>query len=128
MHINMFSNFTALTAPVVAITTTNTSTAGYVFTLTCTVTVVGDLVVQPKVEWVDSESIMDGVSTVMNNGRVFTLDLVFNPLNTSHGGQYTCRATIDIESINITNLQNNFSHNVIVRSETGCYINLLSVQ
>ena len=114
----------------VAINTTSTPTAEDVFTLSCTVTVVEGLVVQPNVEWVDSESIVEGAGTVMTKGRVFTLDLVFNPLHTSHGGQYTCRATINIESINITNLLNSSSQNITVKSKNGCYFGkmLLSVQ
>ena len=123
MHTNKPSCFTALTAPVVAITTAGAPTAGGEFTLTCTVTVVKGLVVQPTVEWVDAGNMIvmsdeDGITvrTVDN-----ALDLMFNPLLTSHGGQYTCRATINIESINITNLQNGRSQNVIVTSEYGCY-------
>ena len=61
----------ALPAPVVAIDTTGDSVAGSMYTLTCTVTVVENLVAQPTVEWLDSDNtaIMSGsditVGTVM---------------------------------------------------------------
>ena len=130
MHMDKSSHSTALTAPVVVITTTGTPTAGAMFTLTCNVTVVEGLIVPPTIEWVDAGGMIiasdeDGI--IVNNA-VSTLDLVFNPLNTSHGGEYTCRATINIQSINITNLLNSHSQNVIVQSEDSCYFSNGSVQ
>ena len=105
----------------VAITPTGTSTAGSMYTLTCTVTVVENLVAQPTVEWLDSDSmtVMSGsditVGSVMRSGSMSTLTLEFNPLHTSHGGQYTCRATINIPNI-VTDLSNSAAMNIIVQS------------
>ena len=101
---------TALNAPVVTIDTVGTPTAGEMLTLTCRVTVVEGLTVQPDVEWVDS------VSIVIINGSESTLDLEFSPLHTSHGGMYTCIASINIPLISVIDLSNNFSENVIVQS------------
>ena len=92
--------FTALTSPMVAIAKTGLTTAGDVLILTCRVIVYMEW---PDVEWVDSRGIMVTSSVnngnVMRSGREFTLDLEFSPLHTSHGGQYTCIATINIQSL-----------------------------
>ena len=113
--------YTALKAPVVIIETAGTPTAEEMLTLTCRVTVVGGLTVQPDVEWVDSggSAVMSSVSNVtvgglMRNGNEFTLDLEFSPLHTSHGGQYTCSAIINIESIGVSGLNGSTSQAVIV--------------
>ena len=98
--------FTALTAPMVAIDTPSLTTAGEVLILICRVTVVEGLTVQPDVVWLDFEGdpVMSGVNhvtvgIVMRNDTESILGLQFSPLHTSHGGQYTCRATINIPSI-----------------------------
>ena len=91
--------FRALTSPMVAIAKTGLTTAGDVLILTCRVIVYMEW---PYVEWVDSRGIIwlwimnITVGNVMRSGREFTLDLEFSPLHTSHGGQYTCIATINI--------------------------------
>ena len=116
--------FTALTAPMVAIDTPSLTTAGEVLILICRVTVVEGLTVQPDVVWLDFEGdpVMSGVNhvtvgIVMRNDTESILGLQFSPLHTSHGGQYTCRATIDIQSIGISDLSGNSSHNVMVQSK-----------
>ena len=93
------------------------------YTLTCTVTVVENLVAQPTVEWLDSNNnTVSGsditVGSVMSSGNgMFTLTLEFNPLHTSHGGQYTCRATHDNLGITINNPTGSMTEEVIVESE-----------
>ena len=116
--------FTALTAPMVAVDTTSTTTAGEVLILFCRATVVEGLTVQPDVVWLDSggSPVMSGVNHVtigilMINDIEFILGLHFSPLHTSHGGQYTCRATIDIQSIGVSDLNGSSSHNVMVQSK-----------
>ena len=79
-------------------------------TLTCRVTVVEDLAVQPDVEWVDSFSI------VIISGSESTIDLEFRPLHTSLGGMYTCIASINIPLISVIDLSNSFSENIIIQS------------
>ena len=116
-------NYAALTAPVLAIDIAGSTTAGELLTLTCRVTVVEGLTVQPDVEWVDSggsvvTSVNDvTVGSVMRSSNVSTLVLEFNPLHTLHGGQYTCKATINIQSIDVSGLSGNSSQNVTVQSK-----------
>ena len=109
----------------VAITITGSATAGEMLTLTCRVTVVEGLTVQPDVEWADPG---DGpvirdmnnvtVGSVMRSGSESTRVLEFSPLRTSHGGQYTCRATINVPLINISDLSNSSSQDVTVQSKS----------
>ena len=74
--------------------------------------------VQPNIEWVDSggSAVMSGVNDVTignvirTGNESFTLDLNFISLHISHGGQYTCRA-----SIGDAGLFNSSSHNVTIR-------------
>ena len=76
------------------------SVAGDEYTLTCTVTeLIDGLTNMPTLEWLDSVNnpVSGGGITVgdMNsNDTSATLTLTFNPLRTSHGGEYTCRATL----------------------------------
>ena len=107
-----------------AIDTADSTAAGEMLTLTCRVIVVEGLTVQPEVEWVvpGGSAVMSGVNniTVVNvsrSGRESTLDLEFSPLRTFHGGQYTCRAIIDIQSIHVTGLSGNSSQNITVQSK-----------
>ena len=54
-------------------------------------------------------------------GSVVTRNLTFSPLHTSHGGEYTCRASISVSSISIENLSNSSSTNITVKSMFICY-------
>ena len=116
--------FTALTAPMVAINTVSVPIAGEMLTLTCRVTVVEGLIVQPDVVWLVSggSAVRSGVNNVtvddvMRNGSESTLGLEFSSLHTSHGGQYTCRAIINIQLIGVSDLRGNSSQNVIIQSK-----------
>ena len=72
--------------------------AGEVYTLTCTATVVENLVVMPILTWTDP---LNGAvaGNQDDDGTTSTLTLMFNPLRTLQGGVYTCRADIDIDTI-----------------------------
>ena len=100
-----------------------TPSAGESYTLTCTVEVVERLVVTPDVEWLDPDNnvVATGgditVGSPETSGTTTTLTLTFNPLLTSHGGEYTCRANITIEKISIIDLSNTDSIDVIVQSK-----------
>ena len=87
--------------------------------LTCTVTVVEDLVVRPSVEW-SGGSVGSGEGVMVGDtdtsGVNSTRDITFNPLNTSHGAQYTCEATINVESIGLL-VADNSSRDVRVQSK-----------
>ena len=109
--------------PVVAIDTAGTPTAGEMLTLTCGVTVVEGLIVDPTVIWFysDNEAVPFGVNVtvggVMRSGRKSTLVLEFSPLHTSHGGRYTCIAIIMILEIGVYDLGGGSSLNIIVQSK-----------
>ena len=114
---------TALTAPVVRTDTAGSPTAGEMLTLTCRVTVVEGLTVDPTVTWLDSEDnpVTGGVNvtvgSVMRSGRESTLVLEFSPLHTSHGGRYTCMATILLPEIQVYALSGGSSLIIIVQSK-----------
>ena len=96
--------------------------AGESYTLTCTVEVVERLVVTPDVEWLDPDNkvITTGgditVGSPETSGTTTTLTLTFNPLHTSHGGEYTCRANITVDGISV-DVTSSDSFNVIVQSK-----------
>ena len=102
------------------------ATAGERSAVTCTVTVVEGLIVNPSVVWLyanGSEIITGGEVTVGNpdvTGRVTTLNLIFSPLHTSHGGEYTCRASVNIPEIDIADLHNTDDTNVTVTGKLCC--------
>ena len=109
--------------PEVATDTTGSSTAGEMLTLTCRVTVVEGLTVDPTVAWFDSDNnaVTSGVNvtvgSVMRSGRESTLVLEFSPLHTSHGGRYTCIATILLPEIEVYALSGGRSLIIIVQSK-----------
>ena len=82
----------------VTITSSGVPTSGGTYNLTCTV----EANVPPTVQWlyssngtaVTNESDIT-VGTERTTGSTTTLTLSFNPLHTSHGGQYTCQSTTD---------------------------------
>ena len=59
-----------------------------------------DLTVQWSGGGVGSAGVTESATTV--SGVTSTRTLTFSPLLTSHGAQYTCQATINIPSINVT--------------------------
>ena len=73
-------------------------TAGQVdYTLTCEVDV-GEGT--PTLKWM-SPGETNGTVTIGNqtqSGTIFTLNLTFSSLLTSHGGEYTCRSTVQEET------------------------------
>ena len=79
-------------------------TAGEEYQLICTVEVVEGLVVQPTVAWLDppnqpASQPNIAVGTAQWHGVNTTLTLTFNPLRTSHMGQYTCQAIVNIQEV-----------------------------
>ena len=113
----------ALPVPAVAINSTGNTTAGEMYTLSCTATVVGNLVVVPHVQWEYSNgSVVDGgptltLSTMATSANTTTCYLTFSPLQTSHGGEYTCRAIISIPSISNSSLNESQFSGVVVQSK-----------
>ena len=86
--------------------------AGLSYNLTCTVTL-ENAAGTPTVEWLnpnnnplDNNSNITVGDTVTVNCSTYTTTLEFTTLHTSHGGQYSCQATIRASSntaaVNIT--------------------------
>ena len=98
----------ALPPPSVTITFSGYSIAGQTYTLQCSAGVVDGLVVLPDMKIVSPNST---VISVMNSSSV---EYVFSPLKTSHGGQYTCTATLNIPQAGITDLTTSATETIIV--------------
>ena len=98
------------------------STAGQAHTLTCTATVVKNLVIEPTLEWLDTDGRVVGGNSIVvgppiTTGTNTTLTLTFNPLHTSHGGTYTCRAGVNILAISLSN-SSETSDVVVIQSKS----------
>ena len=85
----------------VTITSSGVPTSGETYNLICTV----EANVPPTVQWLYSSNgtaVTNGngitVETQRTTNSTTTLTLSFNPLHTSHGGQYTCQSTTDTPS------------------------------
>ena len=96
--------FLAPSALVVTIESIGESTAGVNHILTCTVTLEQDLRAPLLIQWtapngsiIGNETLVDvTVSKSSNN-----LSLTFAPLHTSHGGQYSCMASVTVPEANV---------------------------
>ena len=76
-------------------------TAGEELQLTCTATVVENLVTYPCIRWTGG-SLEDGAECgAPVYDTTSTKTITFRPLLTSHGARYTCEAVIDIPSIGL---------------------------
>ena len=110
----------ALPPPVVTTSSYGSTIAGSVYSLVCMVKVVDGLVVVPDVVWMkDGGVLVNGTNTTLTrtvSGGNSTLNLTFNPLLTSHGGQYTCVATISVPQLSL-NITNSSAVTVSVQSE-----------
>ena len=90
--------------------------AGEMFVLTCSATVVENLVMTPDLTWVDTRGAMAGSQDDV--GITSTLTLTFDSLRTLQGGVYSCRAVIDINSISLER-SNESSQTIIVQSKSS---------
>ena len=91
-------------------------TSGQSSTLTCKVAVVEYLVVEPAVQWTDSNGQeVGGVSNTI--GTVTTSELTFTELATSQAGPYTCRGRINVPSVDIVDRDNSDLIDVIAQSK-----------
>ena len=111
----------ALPRPEVTVTPHGSTTAGDVYTLTCNTTVVENLAVDPDIQWLYTNGTTVGgsnitVGAVRMTGNVFTRNLTFSPLRTSHGGQYICRANVLIPAISLPVISSQSSLNLTVQS------------
>ncbi len=95
---------------------TGPSTAGNVTTLTCSATLMQSLRGTLIMNW------MTQVGTKIGNGTLVDVTvsssgvaLTFDPLHSSHGGQYLCVASVNISAANVY-ISGNASYNITVQS------------
>ena len=101
----------ALPPPNVSLSFTGLPVVGQNFTLTCSAAVVAGLVVQPHLKIVFPNS--TAVAVVAASSLQHSL----SPVMSSHGGQYTCSATVNIPEAGITNLMTSVTKTVTVVCE-----------
>ena len=105
-HVNHSLSSPALPPPVVTTSSYGSTIAGSVYSLVCMVKVVDGLVVVPDVVWMkDGGVLVNRTNTSLTrtvSGGNSTLNLPFNRLLTSHGGQYTCVATISVPQLSLS--------------------------
>ena len=117
------ASFLGLPPPEVNIPSTGTPTAGEVFALTCSVTVVANVYSPPAIEWQYSNGslITTGGNIELVGplvcGRISNLTLKFNRTRTSDHGQYNCQANITIPLADISNLMNTSTVTVSVQGQ-----------
>ncbi len=91
--------------PVISVLSAPISEAGQSVSLSCTVTVIENLIVNPHIEWMKvggsttTNSQNTSVINTVVSGTASTLNVSFNPLLTSHAGQYQCRASVNISDV-----------------------------
>lgn len=89
--------------PDVNIIASGMSVAGQTFSLLCRVTTPDGLTSEPQIRWLSpqgnvlssgGELIIGNQPIIGNPSRLTTYSIQFSPLLTSHGGAYTCQATV----------------------------------
>ncbi len=90
-------------------------TAGQPLSLTCNVTVVEHLAVDPVLEWVVSTGDTPPAGDTVTGDVVSTRTVSYDSLLTSHGGRYMCRASINISGMNVA--QNEDSIDITIQSK-----------
>ena len=124
IYLSLFSTL-ALPPPEVVITADGSTTAGDVYTLTCNTTVVENLAVKPDIQWLYNGTTVGGTNITVGavmmtptmTGDMFTQNLTFSPLRTSHGGQYICRASVRIWAIFLQGISSQSSLNITIKSK-----------
>ena len=119
----LFFSTLSLPSPEVIISPDGSTTAGDVYTLTCSARVVENLFVEPNIQWLYTNGAIVGgtnvtIGTTRMTGDVFTRNLIFCPLHTSHGRQYTCRTSINISAISLSGISSESSINITVQSKS----------
>ena len=89
-------------------TTDGSGAAGHMYTLVCRVDVLDGLVNPPLTEWLYPNS------SVLTSENTTDLSYTFDSIQASDGGQYTCRSTINIAEVGVTDVSNSSSINVTV--------------
>ena len=89
-------------------TTDGSGAAGQMYTLVCRVAVQNGLVNLPLTQWLHPNS------SVLRSEETTDLNYIFVAIRASAGGQYTCRSTINIPEVGVTNLSASSSIDVTV--------------
>ncbi len=93
------------------------STAGQIYSLTCNVTeIIDGLTGSPAVEWLSSPVAMMDLGVDVS-GTSASRRITFNPLQTSLGNEYTCRATLDSPAVEGGTITATDTQTVIVDSK-----------
>ena len=76
-----------------------------------------NLAVDPDIQWLYTNGTTVGgiditVGAVKMMGNRFTHNLTFFPLHTSHGRQYICRTSVDIQAISLSGINSESTINV----------------
>ena len=110
------------------ITSSPLPTAGQRHTLNCFATTEDYVVNVPVLKWLFIDS-NDVIGTVQINGTISAnRSLIIDPLRTSHGGHFTCRARIDVLQAGISDRSDDVSEVVIVQSkQSGLITNIVCI-
>ena len=100
----------------VAVSDEDDAVAGQTYTLICTVSAVEDLVDSTTllITWTDSDSNTVSSESIGIQSSPRVLSLQFDPIRTSHGGQYTCAASLSIPDLPL-NLNTSYMIDIIVK-------------
>ena len=77
----------------------------------------------PSVEWVGPDgTVLESeenvtIGEVETRGTISTFSLSFNPVLSSHGGHYTCRATVNVSWMDVQPPQLSTTFNMVVTSK-----------
>ena len=112
------------------ISSSGSSTAEETHSLTCDVALAQDLRESPVIEWVGPEGpIEDGAVegvTLSSSSPSTTMTLTFDPLRTSHGGVYWCRASVVDPEASLS-ISANSSYTVTAHSKSTNFVAELSM-
>ena len=102
MNVAFFSPPVPSPAITISVSAMGTATAGESYTLTCTVMEeVEGLTSMPSLQWLNSSDavIVDGegitVMQLQQTDNTAMLALIFDPVRTTLGGEYTCEGTLE---------------------------------
>lgn len=85
-----------------------TPTEGYDYSLFCSAILVAGFEITPNITWLDPEGISVHNSIDAMFGNVYTLGnkttqvVNFVPVDSTHGGEYTCSVSIAVPYMNVT--------------------------
>ena len=118
-HLYTQISLAVLPPPMVTITAPPTPTGGQSYTLDCSARTEDYVISVPSVEWINVDSTdMNITQPPQINGTVSAdRTLTFNHIRTSHGGRYTCQASVNIPLANIVDRANTARDDVRVQSK-----------